>query len=142
MNCSLSSILSCNLFVSVYSQLCQFQLTHFRIAFEDILSIVTSCTATEAILVALSENEINQFSGIIYEATLETVYYISGVGLRMKEEIMKSEEIYFREIVSVLGEKKNWTMFLEETPSKEFCWNRFLLEVEEHLRLQEGSKEI
>jgi hypothetical protein len=104
--------------------------------FEDIVGTVKIASEN---IVELSEEEINHFSGIVFEAVLKPSFSSArgGAGLKMKEAVIRDENVYFREIIQSLEEKKNWPIFIEEAAYLEICWADFLREVRDHLRMSQ-----
>jgi hypothetical protein len=139
MSGNIFAVLSCQLFAAAYSQLCLLQLQNACISFEDIVEVVRLVSGSVRML---SKPEILTFSGIIYEATLKPVYSdLFGAKLDLKREISLNEDLYFREVIRTLEERKKLVSSLN-APEIEMSWAQFLRDVEEHLqrvRSQENS---
>jgi hypothetical protein len=119
--------LSCDLFVIVYSQLRLLQVHNPFIAFEHIVEAVGF--AAKTINNPLTEEDIRDYAGIIFEATMRPIY-LRGVGGKfgLKSELTNSEEKYFREIIKTLEEKKVLECDVEP------FWTKFLKDVDIYLR--------
>jgi hypothetical protein len=119
--------LSCELFAIVYSQLCLLQLQSEFVSFEEIVEAVRLVTVT--VIVTLSDEDIQDYAGIIFEATLKPIYvHAVGGKFGLKSEIINSEEKYFKEIIKTLEEKKVFELDVEP------LWNNFLRDVDIYLR--------
>jgi hypothetical protein len=124
--------LSCELFAIVYSQLRLLQVHNPFIAFEEIVEAVG--LAAKTINNSLTEEDLQDYAGIVFEATMRPVYLRSvGGKFGLKSELTNSEEKYFREIMKTLEEKK----VLEH--DVESFWTKFLKDVDIYLR---GSHKV
>jgi hypothetical protein len=119
--------LSCELFAIVYSQLCLLQLQSAFVSFEEIVEAVRLVTVT--VNVTLSDEDIQDYAGIIFEATLKPIYvHAVGGKFGLKSELLNSEDKYFKEIIKTLEEKKIFELNVEP------LWNNFLRDVDIYLR--------
>jgi hypothetical protein len=124
---SVFKTISCELLAIVYSQLLILQMQNAVISFEDIMDAVRF--ASKTINVTLLEDDIQDYAGVILEATLRPIYLRSvGGKLCLKSELINSEEKYFKEIIKTLEEKKSFERDVEP------FWMKFLTDVDMYLR--------
>jgi hypothetical protein len=118
---------SFELFAIVYAQLRLLQMQNAFISFEDIEDSVRFASKTTN--VTLLEDDIQDYAGVILEATLRPIYLRSvGGKLCLKSELINSEEKYFHEIIKTLEEKRAFEGDVEPV------WRKFLRDVDIYLR--------
>jgi hypothetical protein len=118
---------SFELFAIVYAQLRLLQMQSAFISFEDIEDSVRF--ASETTNVTLLEDDIQDYAGVILEASLRPIYLRSvGGKLCLKSELINSEEKYFHEIIKTLEEKRAFEGDVEPV------WRKFLRDVDIYLR--------
>jgi hypothetical protein len=92
------------IFFHAYFAICTLQKDLGKVSFEDIWEVVRR---TSEQLTPLTKDEMCDYAGTIYEAILKIKFCTSkGPYLCIKQEVVQSIDLYFKEILRVLDERK------------------------------------